>query len=365
MEKELITYRSFLLTILLCIVSLGFSAQEETKKVLIKDLSNDFFTISKGEHKAMPLLQHQTSKKVYLFLNVEEHKDELLRFNADRGLSLYANNKLVFLAEVSEEVLLPINEISDIVSGEVTLTFYNPYLKFNPSSARVVREEKVTEQSSDEYKLIPRIITENSITAVSLLLIVGLIGFIKNTNTVIWSGYFSFKKVLALKAGKEEYVLKGVFSTESLILFVLVSLLGALLLYEWQVSIFKIELSNTITFVSSFFAILGVLFLKFYLLKIITLFLNVSSFGNQQFFDFIRFTIWYSIVFLAITLAIGVDSSGYSTVLLWIGLCIWTIRVMLMAMMRLKFQKIYLFSYLCASEIIPAVVLINFLGTIN
>ena len=192
-----------------------------------------------------------------------------------------------------------------------------------------------------------------------------MLGLVKNKDTIIWKSYFSVPKLFASRTQTDEYVLRSVLSTESLMLISLLSLVIACILNELGLIILRFDNSVFPVSVLNFILVFALLLLKYLLLKLVSTFLNISSFGTQQFYEFVRYLIWLSFVILMLILVFNENFNSFSKMMLWGGLTLWNIKILSVALTKLRFQKLYLFSYICASELIPAIVLINFIETIN
>lgn len=338
-------------------------SKEEFKRVVSRELKNDFFTIRKDNKTAMPLLSDQTTQKAYLILNINNRQNQFLTFQSYSDLTVYLNNQLIFKGEEEREENLSFSELQKRGNGEVVLAFHSPTTSLNPNEFFITK--MIPQQEQKVYIWYNRLVSNRSVTTIFLILIVAMVAYIKNTNGTLWAGYFDIRRVFFEKLNKEEYVPKSFFSLESIVLIILVSLLGGVLFHEYELNVLLEDISAMLKPVYYFFIVLLFLVAKHFLLRIVTWFLNISSFGNQQFYDFMRFSLWFTMCLLVLTFSFGEEYAFVTKGFFWIGLVFWNIKIFIGALTRLKFQKMYLFSYICASELLPALALVNFIDTIH
>lgn len=343
-------------------ILISFS-KEEKQRVVSRELKNDFFTIRKDNKTAMPLLSSQTTKKAYLILNIDNRENQYLTFQSYSDLTVYLNNQLVFKGEENIEEHLSFKELHKRGHGEVVLAFHSPTSSLNPKEFFITKIIPV--EQKEGYLWHSRLVSNRSVTTVFLILIISMVAYIKNTNSTLWAGYFDIRRVFFEKLNKEEYVPKSFFSLESIVLIILVSLLGGVLFHEYELNVLLEDISAMLKPIYYFFIVLIFLVAKHFLLRIVTWFLNISSFGNQQFYDFMRFSLWFTMCLLVLTFSFGDEYAFVTKGFFWIGLVFWNIKIFIGALTRLKFQKMYLFSYICASELLPALALVNFIDTIH
>ena len=350
---------------LLCFVAMPALVFSSNQRQIVKNISNDFFTVEKTTQKAIPLFLDDKTKKGYLILNIESYKGFDLSFSTKPDLCVFVNNKLFYKSTGLDTLVnLSISSMKKLgVEGEVVVTFYSPKELFEHKKVAITKVQTVATKTKRE--LINRFIDNHGDTAIFLLLIVGVLGLVKNTDTIIWKSYFSFPKMFGSRTQADEYVLRNVLSTESLMLISLLSLVIACILNELGLIILKFDNLFFPVSVLNFILVFVLLLLKYLLLKMVSIFLNISSFGTQQFYEFVRYLIWLSFFILMLILVFHENFNVFSKMILWGGLTLWNIKILSVALTKLRFQKLYLFSYICASELIPAIVLINFIETIN
>lgn len=350
---------------LLCAVLLIKVTVSNGQREAVRSFSNDFFTVEKSTHKVIPLFLEDKTKKSYLILNLERYKEYDLSFSTEPDLCVFIDNKLFYKSTKLDTVVhLSIASMKTLgEKEEVVVTFYSPEELFDHQQVAITKAQTTIKRV--EKGFISRFVHHQGDTAIFLLLILAVLGLVKNKDTIIWKSYFSLPKLFASRTQTDEYVLRSVLSTESLMLISLLSLVIACILNELGLIILKFDNSFFPMSFLNFILVFTLLLLKYLLLKLVSSFLNISSFGSQQFYEFVRYLIWLSFAILMLVLVFEENFDSFSKMLLWGGLTLWNIKILSVALTKLRFQKLYLFSYICASELIPAIVLINFIETIN
>ncbi len=335
------------------------------ERQIVRSFSNDFFTVEKTTQKAIPLFSGDRAKKSYLILNLELYNGYDLSFIGKKGLCVFIDNKLFFKSTESDSLIdLAISSMKSLNDKEeVVVTFYSPREMFDHQQVAITKEQPLAGKTKPE--LLSRLVHNQGDTAIFLILILATLGLVKNKDAIIWKSYFSVPKLFTSRTQTDEYVLRSVLSTESLMLISLLSLVIACVLNQLELTLLKFDNSLFPAPILNFVLVFSLLLLKYLLLKLVSSFLNISSFGTQQFYEFVRYLIWLSFVILMLILIFDENFNSFSKMMLWGGLTLWNIKILSVALTKLKFQKLYLFSYICASELIPAIVLINFIETIN
>jgi len=209
----------------------------------------------------------------------------------------------------------------------------------------------------------------NGIIVSSLILLIALVALIRN-NPQATLEYFNVLKVFSVRNSDEGVVTIRVTSANNAFLYFFCSALVAfnLLIYFNNDKLFSKDFSVLSFFIElslSTVIVFGILLSKIIIIRMVARLFRLSEFAPGQFYNFVRLLLigfsFTSIVLLT-TYMLGVHYEGWLTALAFI------IVFMLAGFLTATFIKLnnrggftvfHLFSYLCASEIFPLVILLN------
>ena len=309
-------------------------------------------------------------KSVHQNIQVEKYKNYNLSFTATSGLSLFVNNKLIYkkIAGKEEIILIPINTIESNEDGEAVLTFYHSKGILPIYSAAITNKAVVVNevQKENQNRTLFRVLDENFSNCFMLFLIIAtlFIAF-KQMYPKEYLRYYSFR-------GQEniDHLLPSTFSISSLWMALINGLTISLLVY-----ILKL---NEVIFNSSASLLKGTLYaLLFYMIFYFGKFFYLSgiawlfNYSKLVAFQFAEYTRLLEIVCLvAAVLLFGIEASGltklsikpetlYYSLIIVLIFCV--IKVIFLFFRLITHRNLYLFSYICAAEILPLIITIKIL----
>ncbi len=351
----------------------SFSDNLEQDRI-VYNFSDNWLRYDKYYESYLPLKNKELkkSKSIHQILSFEKYKNYNLKFKATKGLTLFINNKLQFkkIQAGEEEVNLALNTFSPDEKGELVVTFFHPQgaLPFystvitNRSAIKSIREEK----EGGLILFLSRNVTRSLSGYVLLFITIATLFVIfKQVYPKEYIRYFSFTL-----QENSDHLLPGSFSIPSLWMALINGLALALLIYMLGL--------NEIIFTSSYTLFKGTLlvvmcYFVFYIGKYLYLWLiawlfNYSKIVPSQFAEYIRF--FERVSLLACLIVFGFVASGFITVsikseILYYSLiavlvfCV--IKVIFLFLRLISHRNLYLFSYICAAEILPLIIAVKIL----
>lgn len=294
----------------------------------------------------------------YFILDRDSYHNKKLLFTAEKDLTFFLNGKLLQRYDDSCLVEVVLADFFD-QSDRQLLAFYNES-GVDVSSFRVVSDLKnlfANKSFSEDYVLLPLFVKNRSnafVFSICLLLVFAYLRFVKAQYLY---AYFDLSKMLS-RQGVEEYIYMNPFTGQSILLMLVCSLTFALGIVE-QNLIFKTLMVER--YVMKVILIGVAIFLSIFLKQFFLFVLNVI-YGDLKvvrvhFFEYIR-------MFALMSLSFCVLSFTSSSALLWgvvVLLSFWLIWLAVILTQKSRYRKMYLFSYLCGSEIFPILVLLKLL----
>lgn len=360
-------------TLLLLLVSWTAFAQNDEYR-LVENVADQWYLWDDGRW-----AKHDEGRAVentiYLQLDPGRYQNnDVLAIAAARPFSLYLNNKL--LKHYTVEARLNIDSLS--------LLYPVPWM-FGIHGRESLSWLKTTVESRDVktplYENPLRVHTgfKDFSIAVSILLLIFFIVLLR-TNSRLTLDYFNFARLFSIQEREDNLLNSRVSSSVNILFYTFSALLaGYVLLIVFHFAARQIPIAENFVVTSvamgfwqwlklSFYAVLAITF-RYILLAIFASLFDLRDMVSIQFFNFIRLSFFILMLSAALSLGYFVlkiqTGSNYEFILdgMVFLLVFWIIIVGLKLMRRSAFRFFHLFSYLCASEIIPVVILVKVLNS--
>ena len=369
MSKAL--YKRFILLVFLTGVTIFTNAEILVQKKLY-DFSQNWLRYDKYYESYLPIKNSalRNEKSIHQIISLAKYKGGELSFSATNGLSLFVNNKLLYKKVDGKEeiVLLPLTIFEPDSRGEVIITFYHSKADLPIYTASIIR--KVVKQNNTEevnnYSILVRH-GNNKLAYFFILFLFIVVVFVlfKQMYPKEFMRYYSFKF-----QENSDHLLPGTFGIPSILMAFINSLIIALLIYVLNLDVVLFNSSTslfkgilyTVFFYSLFF--IG----KYFYLHSIAWLFNYTKIVANQFSAYFRF---FEISCLLIAFIVfGVLASGVTLIdikpeilyySLIIVLIIGVVKVIFLFFRLISHRNLYLFSYICAAEILPLIIAIKIL----
>lgn len=356
----------FLLTVLLLFACLWAAGQEEflVKRSLQIDVYNGSSYVP---HTGTP------TRTVYFTLDPKIFENDYLRISGASSFSLWVNGSL-FLDDAPDTTL----SINVLTKGSITpvLMAIHDDQEIDPESVaiQVVSKMSYTAASDDQRTEKKSTAFRDFVITALLVLLFFLTGMIR-LNTRLSSNYFSVSGIFSLREREEDQYYYRVTSA-NILFYVFTSLmLGFYLMVVNEFVALNIGLGSYTTQYGSILLrwlelsvmILILVFIKIGIVYTIALLFNMKEVAGFHFFNFIRIilvmggvlTTVLSIYFILHGQSTGMYMFFYSVISWLVGG--WIILLFLKLPNRVSYSVFHLFSYLCATEIIPFLIIIKVL----
>jgi hypothetical protein len=338
--------------------------------VVVKDLRSDWLTYSNDRYLPLDVDHSVDISTIYFPVDPASFKGQYLAASAPEEWSLFVNRKLVFSGK---EKLFNIDSLARKYPGPLFLAVYSATGVSRLSTAIV--SLAVTNSAGEQMdKRPPTFFRDYGILAAAALLLFFLALF--RTNPQLTLDYFSFAKIFSVQERNENLLASRITSSANLLFYVFCALLTGFLLSAVFYTGGSYFLVSRFVTINSFGAAFGVwmrlsLFILLLLaakLAIVLFFSSLFNFRETvsfQFFNFLRFVLFTSVVMALLSLGYfifkGEQIIFYErlVVLSLMLLSAGSVMVLIKLLARAPFSFFHLFSYLCASEIIPLVIIIK------
>lgn len=362
--------RKYLLSLLLLVISSSLLAKQTDTNEKVIDLKDGWLLNKNGKLELVtnPALGH---KVIHFYLTQKIGLEGELLIQVPANSSFFIENKLMsYSKDDSTYVFNPENLLGE--KHEVLVSIYGDDLSLENLKTAIIK--------SSIRETMPAVVRSTSPFKNYFIIIflagAFLVAILKNTAPNLSSEYFHLYRALSFR-NREELIFKGKFFTEPNPLFYLVISFAASFL---MISLFYLNPDSFNRGLPvqdfSFLQMLGIQLLFviiFYLLTIVKWIIikyfselfKLGDFSGVHFFNYERYSL-HSLLFLNALLVFvfvifGETTKFYSIIIfLVVALATYRIILMLFKLLNASNYKIFhLFSYLCATEIIPYLIAVK------
>lgn len=367
--------RKLFYIVLLFTLSAEALAQSDT--VLVKDFSNDWYFFD-GD-KQLPLVRKSDFKGniVNLSIDKRDYEDALLSIQSSQEVSLFIDGKLIDV--FSDRINLNFQELGfgqDVVSLSIYAKGLNPY--FLSTGAYKVIEGNLDPLKEDVVVVNPRIGDEafHNYLILSLITLGALLAVLMNRFPKVISEYFKLSRALSPRELDENllksrpFVASNIFMYGFLSLIIAFNILGLVNISDAlpQIEMFHPKsLSQAIlSWLQITVLVFGAILLKLIVVGYFASLYSLQGFVNSHFYNFIRLLLMIAcfVLLLISVFQLGgfhLNSSTYYTMYLAtiFSLIFLSAIIYLKLLSSAPFKNLHLFSYLCATELIPFVIILS------
>ncbi len=309
---------------------------------------------------------NQTTQSVHIELNSKNHSGTL--YIADRHeFSVFVNGQMVWRS--ADTLKINSDSLLRIVVGTARLSIYQQPRVYSLKTWLVIPNQ----QHVDSNALRPSVHFNNFIIIATFLLLFFMVGLFR-ANPQLTFDYLNVIKLFSIQERDEATVTGRIGASLNILYFAFVSFLFALLiLILFQFSNDRFSLSTYFITESTakafgIWLLLSAIVFVVLILKLFLIFIFSQLFGLRdtvrfQFFHFVRL-LFISCMGVGLVLisffVVGTSSAGAFAGLLFIAATLVLISVaflFLKLLGRTGLPVFHLFSYLCASEIIPLIII--------
>nr|WP_262910419.1 DUF4271 domain-containing protein [Pontibacter silvestris] len=346
-------------------------------------ITNEWMVYEPGATRLVPYITgvHSDYNAIHQWLSVTPKQPFEISFIAPKDLCLFLNNQLIFKADYPAKFTIDITKYSagiDAVEGKYLLTVWHPQQQPNITSFKNLVREQDQVQVPGQRPLSVRVreyVNQNAF--IVFLLLIGLIyGWLKTNFTADFISLFRIDSFLSTNRLEQGFFSKPLGSWSNLLFVLAFSLSLALLIAAIHTNVQQVLLFNSLFPISeadittkiAFYAFLIFMFivLKYIFLKVLAYIFGLEQVVQVQYKEFIR-TVLFLGIFLPIVmlLYLALNAAMPDTVLLISNLAVSLllvvaiIRVFVTVNKKATVLNLHLFSYLCATEVIPLAIMLK------
>ncbi len=369
--------KKFVVGLWVCLVICGSLSAAEEELIPIVDLRQEWLIFDQKNNVYLPLIDNDLEDVIAVNFSVDPdiYKNYYLYIHTPAGTSLFINQKIIDYSENKKEWLMNIDSLRSIYHSQgLFFTLYIPNVSDDvnliTAIVRPASENNVGISGLSDFSFLSRraqtIITDFFVFGLVMLLI--MYAIIVNLFFKKLSSFYDLSRTLSLNI-REEVTFKGkIFdgaNTPILIAYsFLLSYIGIILIHFLE--IYQLPLRQFGMMALSWMVLAFLIFL-FFILKYWLLLLVGGLFKlpivNRHYLEYLRISkIFFTLIFIFILVAYFAGGVDIGIIGKWIRdliIIFLILRVLLLYFKFIRsssFTNLYLFSYLCSTEILPMVV---------
>lgn len=374
---------SLLALLLLCLAVKG-RAQELLPPVTDykNRLSSEWMIYRPAQNQLVPYLQdyHPVRNALYQWVSIRTDQPFRITFKAKKDLSLFIDNQLVFTADSPAVYTVDLVEklgVAERKEGPALLCVWHP--TDQPDFASFANNQESYAVAAPAPPKLMNLVREdrNQNPFILFLLLIGLIyGGLKAGYQADFNSLFRVSSFLRVSPPEEGFLAKPIRSWSIIFFIIAFSLSFALLIVAIHTDVQQIYLFNRLFSVSEadivsriiFYTslVFGFIILKYVFLRLMGFIFDLSSLVRTQYREFVRSTLFMGIFLPAIMLLYLTLNASIPTTVLWVSnvavsslLVISSLRIFRALNKKDPLLNLHLFSYICATEVIPLLVILK------
>jgi hypothetical protein len=356
----------------LLFVFTGISLTGAGQATATKNLRSEWMIYSDGAYQTVRELE-DIENTIYFNVDLKKHANAKLQIESRRSFFVFMNGSLVREGRIKQ--VFDLDSLA-VAGSTLFIAIHQPNinpreLKTTIAGASTVRQEDplTAEKPNTFFK---------DFAILSGLIIITLFAVMINLNPKLASDYFSVIKIFSLREADDAQSNARLTSSSNIQFYVASSLLlGFYLLLilkhlpdEYSLPL-RFEASSFWQLVGQWLrlstTVLMVFGIKIFLIFILTRLFDMKGLARVHFFNWIRLLLIvvgaFTVILFVYYISRGQQSGFFAALLMLVTgiLATWIIVVFMKLNGKTEHSMFHLFSYICATEIIPMVIIIKVL----
>jgi hypothetical protein len=356
--------------IFLLLLNLPFFLQAQD--FVSKDFRSDW-QIYQGE-RYVPFEANGKISTIYFWLETSQFGGQLLRLSSSEPYTVFINGQL--FASGNDRVDLSVDSIQRIFTAPVLLVGVHQE-KIREGGLQTLIVSKAPVKAS-EVELPMRFSSFRDFVIVGMLILVSVLILVVQLNPKLAADYFSIIKMFFLREGEDSQIYSRMTNSINFLFYVYCSLMIGyylMIIFRFIPSDYVVALAfQSDSFGEAMFLwaklsaiILAIIFFKVVLVYVLSIMFGLTEIAGIHIFNWIRLLL---VVFGSLTMILFFyfilhgHNENFHVILLkiisWL-LVGWMFLIILKLSKRMSHSMFHLFSYICATELIPLLITIKVL----
>lgn len=348
------------------------SAASQQRVFTVKENLQSNWTVYQNE-KYEPYTIGAETNTIYFFVDAEKYSGDYLRIASTRDFALFINGKLASLAGYD----FNLDSLSKkFGAGPMLVAVHQKNIE--TSNLRTTIETPVvlkTHSLLAEDK--PSTFFRDFVVVASMLLLIMLV-VVMRLNPKLASDYFSVSRIFSIREVDDSQIYMRITSSTNILFYIFCSLILSfylMIIFRFLPPAYSVtSYVKAQSFISVFlqWLLISLLILAVFFVKIILVYITSILFGSKEiagihFFNWVRLLLnifgSLSVILFFYFILHGQSSTFHTVLLKLIAWCLtgWIAIIFLKLRRRSGYSMFHLFSYICATEIIPLLIIITVL----
>jgi hypothetical protein len=341
---------------------------------VVKDLKAEW-QVYKGERYVPFKTTDDGTKTIYFSLEPSKFRGNVLRVASNEPLTIFINGQL--FTTQNTRLDLPMDSLQQSFQTPILLVgIHQEKIRSGGLQTQILSRSPQTNQSLVELPM--RFSSFRDFVIVGMLILVSVLIIVAQLNPKLASDYFSIIKMFFMREGEDSQIHSRITSSINILFYVYCSLMIGyylMIIFRFIPSHYVVALGfQAETFGGAMFLwiklsaiILAIVFFKVVLVYCLSIMFGLTEIAGIHIFNWIRLLL---VVFGTLTLLLFLyfilhgQNENFHIVLLqiiaWL-LVGWMVLIILKLSKRMSHSMFHLFSYICATELIPLLITIKVL----
>jgi hypothetical protein len=340
---------------------------------VLKDFQSEWQVFQGGRYVPFETSDEQI-KTIYFWLEPSQFRSNLLRLESNEPYTVFINGQL--LTHRSTGLDLPIDSLGQIFPAPVLLVgIHQEKIRVGGLKTQVLSPSTLAESSAE---LPMQFSSFRDFAIVGMLILMSILIIVIQLNPKLASDYFSIIKMFFMREGEDTQIYSRITNSINILFYVYCSLMIGyylMIIFRYIPSHYVVALAfQADSFGEAIFLwiklsaiVLAIVFCKVVLVYFLSIMFGFTEIAGIHIFNWVRLLL---VVFGTLTLILFFyfishgQSENFHIILLkiisWL-LIGWMFLIILKLSKRMNHSMFHLFSYICATELIPLLITIKVL----
>ncbi len=366
--RQVLNSRGIVILALMIFGNMVFAQESHIK---VEDLQEKWLVYDHGQNRYVPYILVKDSSPRSISIIINKDMEDYLVLEIPKHTSVYFNDKMKSSFDKDTVLVFNVPELQKQIKEEIFLTLYNPILKSKKISTYLAVPVKQLEGNSHISTRTKSYFNEFFIA--STVIILGFWIFLYKRDPKNATAFVSYSKILSLRGMGDNLFRVKIYEATSLHVYTLYGMIFSLLFISVDFMGnnhlgFYLEFDNLIMPIAIWILlILGVfigLVFKEWLIRYFTGLFRINGFSKIHFLSLIRVSLGGLLPILVIFVFIKFVLKWYTfdkyQIFIPLIITMFVLRTLIIFLRLMIFSQhriLHLFSYLCATEIIPLAII--------
>lgn len=351
-----------------------------SQNVRVQDLKGEWLVYNQDQESLVPFVKDFFDQKsINFYLDLNKYQDYHLSLDLPTKTSLLIENRIVFSSKKRVTKFFNIDSLKQLYNADnILISIFSADINVEKIGSEIVDRNSNQLSNSTETMVDISRRRHNIYIDFFILAVISILAsvvFVKQIIKSTFSDYLSVSSTFSIKPKSEALYSIGVFASSNILMYILYGLsLGFMIIMTLAsspnelITGFQNEKPFQLIGLSLLLSIVLVilLVLRYFLLRIVGGLYKMKNLVSIQFYDYLRITFFMLLVFFVLLVfnfgiggsLINTDKSLFVIIFIFL-LCLRPLFIFLKLNNLAGIKNLHLFSYICATELIPLTIIVK------